>query len=87
MSAILSLLAGNKLTRNTLAFLLAGLAMWAVYAGVAAYHKRQGFNAALHAVEQQNKVAAKAAEKVRLSVDDCFDRGGDWNVIQADCDL
>lgn len=46
-----------------------------------------GFRDALHSVAQQNLAASAAARKLQTTVDQCFDKGGKWDVRSGACDL
>lgn len=47
----------------------------------------EGRDAALEAVARVNDAAEQAAEQVALTTDQCFDRGGSWDVTTGKCDL
>lgn len=67
-----------------LAVVIVGAAS-AVYAlRVNAAYKR-GWHDALASVAQINQASADAASKVRVTVDQCFDKGGTWDVVKANC--
>lgn len=38
------------------------------------------------AVTQRNQAVERQAEKAQLSVDQCFDKGGRWDVVKGACD-
>jgi hypothetical protein len=39
----------------------------------------------LEEVAEQNQTAARAAAKVKLTTDQCFDEGGMWDVTVGEC--
>lgn len=57
------------------------------YVSVSAYNKgyNKGWDAAIAAVAAKNKEAVKDAERVKTKVKDCFDSGGDWDVVNGKC--
>jgi hypothetical protein len=58
---------------------------WIAFDNFKEDQQRIGWDGAIAAVSKQNAIAAKAAVKVQLSVDQCFDRGGDWDVTTGTC--
>lgn len=60
----------------------------ALYGGYRAWRHAvwtEGKNAAIEAVQAQNGIAADAARKVDQAIDDCYDRGGTWDVSTGAC--
>lgn len=49
------------------------------------YQQRIGFDKAVEAISKENKIAEKAAEKVKRNVDQCYDDGGEWDVKSGSC--
>lgn len=79
--SILWRLATSKAGLIVIAVLICLAALW--WYGNSRY--REGWNDALATVSKQNQEAAEAARKVTRNVDDCFDRGGSWDVTTARC--
>lgn len=80
----------GTLTKLGIYAVLIVVALGAIYGGYRVWRHGvwvEGRDAALEAVARQNDVAAKAAEKVVLTTDQCFDSGGSWNVSTGKCDL
>jgi hypothetical protein len=70
-------------------WLLAGGVFLVVTVAISAWNGqyKAGWRDALLSVAEQNSTAAAAANKVRVSVDQCFDQHGTWSVKTGSCAL
>ncbi len=68
-----------------IAITLALIAGWVALAKFKKDQQMIGWNKAIEAVSKQNAIAAKAALKVQLTVEQCFDDGGDWDISTGEC--
>lgn len=67
---------------------VAGALLAAIAGAYSAWHYTiysRGYDAAIADIAAENKEAVDAADKVRSQVRDCFDGGGDWDVVGRVC--
>lgn len=62
-----------------------GLAVAGAIAAVLSLAYCAGVEDTKQAVAERNQAAERDAEQAQLSVDQCFDKGGRWDVVKGAC--
>lgn len=81
---------GFSLMRLGIYAAIAVVALGSLYTGYRVWRHQiwvEGRDAALEEVSEVNQQARQAAQRVKRTIDQCFDEGGGWDVVTGTCTL